>query len=189
MESGAAGRVELLQGRACLEQQPHAAGVALRRGPMQRGVANPSRRLVQQRPPDNDNTTSARPSHQHRSMAKMLPGRRKRRGAPSLDHGLERDGLAAFGRCEPSLYQRAVHRRPRHRDQHRRLRHNDIILRLPDLSPRQTEGRSVAWCCCVPPRRPWRVSPGRASPSGTAEPSPRSAPGQPQPCNNKPPSV
>ena len=52
VESGAAGRVELLQGRAFLEQQPHAARVALRRGPVQRGVANPSRRLVQQRPPD-----------------------------------------------------------------------------------------------------------------------------------------
>ena len=42
VESGAAGRVELLQGRAFLEQQPHASRVALRRGPMQRGVANPS---------------------------------------------------------------------------------------------------------------------------------------------------
>ena len=141
MESGAAGRVELLQGRACLEQQPHAARVALGRGPVQRGVANPSGRLVQQRPPDNDNTTSARPTTNTDRWLRCSREEESACCAPSLDHGLERDGLAAFGRCEPSLYQRAVHRRPRHRDQHGRLRQNDIILRLPDLHGRQKAGR------------------------------------------------
>lgn len=100
-------------------------------------------------PPD-ASCSSARLTRSHHNLSKPEPTpmakmfsrcsreEEKRCGAPSFDHGLERDGLAALGRCEPSLYQRTVHRRPRHRDQHRRLQHTTMSLERPR---RQKTGR------------------------------------------------